>query len=182
MRVIYCSTFGLRSFLAVSAPLLRNTNPSAPTKQCRLDDFFRSSFLFLGAERIARQGWIPSLFLREYALMQASAGDARLLRSETTGRRDHGTTRPRDCETTRRRGYTSAKNAGIARNIPKSRSPLKNTAFLSHSQAFSAIPSRSHPSPAARGNLYHSAADVALSQKIKNFFVYLYVIYSYMKR
>ena len=135
MRVIYCSTFGLRSFLAVSAPLLRNTNPSAPTKQCRLDDFFRSSFLFLGAERIARQGWIPSLFLREYALMQASAGDARLLRSETTGRRDHGTTRPRDCETTRRRGYTSAKNAGIARNIPKSRNiPSSRSLVVSKSR------------------------------------------------
>ena len=46
MRMVYCSTYGLRSFLAVSAPLLRNTNPSAPTKQCRLDDFFGRLFCF----------------------------------------------------------------------------------------------------------------------------------------
>ena len=111
---------------------------------------------------------------------------------EATRLRDDGTTRLRDCETTRPRDYTSAKNAGIARNIPKSRSlevpksrspeVPKSPEKHSHSQSFSVIPSLSQPSPAARGNLYHSAADVALSQKIKNFFVYLYVIYSYMKR
>ena len=78
---------------------------------------------------------------------------------EATRLRDDGTTRLRDCETTRPRDYTSAKNAGIARNIPKSRSlevpksrspevpksqsPLKNTAILSRSQSFPVF--LSHP-------------------------------------
>ncbi len=119
---------------------------------------------------------------------------------ETTGRRDHETTRPRDDETTRRRDHETTRLHVCEKcghcpqypEVPKSRSPLKNTAIPSHSQAFpvflslsQSFPvflSLSQPSPAARGNLEHSAADSPLSQKIKNFFVYLYVIYSYMKR
>ena len=146
MRVIYCSTFGLRSFLAVSAPLLRNTNPSAPTKQCRLDDFFRSSFLFLGLPSWRGRGALLTENDWEWLGTPGNGWEARQQDDETAGPRDYETTRPRDCETTRprdhgttgrrdcgttrlrdnkatrRRGYTSAKNAGIARNIPKSRS------------------------------------------------------------
>ena len=68
----------------------------------------------------------------------------------TTIRRDHGTTRPRDHGTTRPRKHK--KNAGIARNIPSSRSPVVPSSRKKHrrSQAFPGILRRSQSCVAVR--------------------------------
>ena len=104
---------------------------------------------------------------------------------EATRLRDDGTTRLRDCETTRPRDYTSAKNAGIARNIPKSRSleVPKSPEKHSHSQAFSVVLSRSQPfsvvlsHPQLRGATCIIAPQMSPYHKKLKIFSYICTLY-----
>ena len=80
----------------------------------------------------------------------------------------------------RKRDYETKKEAGIARNIPSSRSPvvpssrspLKNTAILRRSQSFSGVPSKSRASVsrasvnlAPRSNLSRSHSERPHSER-----------------